>query len=168
MASAANNLITINPIKGFEIKFPTSESPFTISMTYSPKSPDPSVPRRITVSFDGPVPFNFILVNGRRIMCVPEDNKVFIYEVEQYPISSEPTGCSSCDCLYDKRGMCPLCGDDKAMELRIRGLGPSQPRHCLLEEWRIQEEGCSTPSESREYCETCCCFHDCQDGCPEY
>lgn len=123
MSDTADNTITINPI-GFKIKFPTSKSLFTISMTYSPENPDPTVPTIITVSFDGPVPFNFILVNGRRIMCIPEDNKVFIYEVEQYLISSEPTGCSRCDFPYDERGMCLSCGDETVMGLKIRGLGP--------------------------------------------
>lgn len=159
------SITTINPIHGFEIKFPTPNSQFMISMTYSPDSLTPSIPRRITVSFDGPVPFNFILFNGRQIRCVPEDNNVFIYEVEQCHISSESTGCSRCDFPYDERGMCPSCGDKTVMELKIRGLGPFQPPHCLPEEWRIQEDGCSALSE---YCKTCCCFHDCRDGCPEY
>jgi hypothetical protein len=170
MESATNIPITIiKPTGGFEIKFQTSESLFTISMTYSPENPDQSIPRRITVSFDGTVPFNFILVNGRRIMCIPEDNKVFIYEVEQCHISSESTGCSRCDFPYDERGMCSLCGDETVMGLKIRGLGPFQPPHCLPKEWKTPEEGCSALSESiDEYCKTCCCFHCRNDGCSEY
>ena len=164
------SIITINPAKGFKIEFPKPNSEFTISTTSpdSSDSSDPTVPIRITVSFDGPVPFKFILVNGRRIICDPKDNKVFIYEVEQCPISSESTGCSICDFPYDERGMCPSCGDKTVMELKIRGLGPFQPPHCLPKEWRIQEDGCSAQSKSVEYCETCCCFHCRNDGCSEY
>lgn len=140
-------ITTINLTKGFKIQFLTPESEYTISMIHSPDSLDPSVPRRITVSFNGTVPFNFILVNGRRIICVPEDNKVFIYEVEQCHMSSESTGCSKCGFLYDEKGMCPSCGDETVMELRMRGLGPSQPPPCLPEEWRIQKDGCSALSD---------------------
>ena len=134
------SIITLNPAKGFKIEFPKPNSEFTIATTYSPKSPNPSVPTIITVSFDGPVPFKFILVNGRRIICDPKDNKVFIYEVEQCPISSESTGCSRCDFPYDERGTCLSCCDETVMGLKIRNLRPSQHRHCLPKEWKTPEE----------------------------
>jgi hypothetical protein len=161
------SIITLNPAKGFEIRFPTSKSQYTISTTYSPDSSDPSVPIIITVSFDRKVPFNFILVNNRRIICDPKDNKVFIYEVEQCHILSNQIGCTRCDCMYDENHRCS-CTYDESIEFdRLKTL-QMELKKIFLEEWKVPEEGCSAQSESVEYCETCCCFHDCQDGCPEY
>lgn len=160
-------IITINPTNGFKIHFPRPKLRYTISMDYSPDSPDPSVPRSITVSFDGSVPFNFILVNNRRIMCDSKDNNVFIYEVEQCHILSKPIGCTRCDCMYDENHLC-LCTYDESIEIDRSETFRMELERIFLEESKAPEEGCSAQSESVEYCKTCCCIHCRDDGCPEY
>jgi hypothetical protein len=141
------NTITIL-VKGCIIEFPITELSTVTIICEDDK---------IKLSFLKPIEGNIILVNGRTLDCHPDDNLQYTCDIEQCPTSSESSRiCRSCDYPKDDQGICPLCGDEKALQLRERGLGPYRPSS------RNQPTHgeCSGPSESMKTCERCGFFHN--------